>query len=84
MIDVELTKIKIKGDNLVVISGLVIEEKLMEIPLTVVPFVKFQKDVKSLVINALINKNKLDVVIAMQGKTEKPTEEQVAGWSKDK
>ena len=67
MLNAEFIKVKVKKEKLIVIGGLVMEEKIMEIPLAVVPVIDFPAEVKLLVINALIKKDRLDVILEMKG-----------------
>ena len=74
MIDIETFNIKVKGDLLVIKAGIVIEDKLMSVPLELVPAIKWDKDVKLAVINELIRKDRLDIVLAMQSGKHKAKE----------
>ena len=67
MINADFVKVKVKKDKLIVIGGILIEEKILEIPLSVVPIIEFTPDVKLMVINALIKKDRLDVILEMKG-----------------
>ena len=66
MIDIETFSIKVKNGMLVIKAGIVIQDKLMSMPLELVPAVNWDKDVKLAVINELIRKDRLDIVLAMQ------------------
>lgn len=90
MLNAEFVKVKVKKNKLIVISGLVVEEKIMEIPLSVVPVIDFPADVKMIVINALIKKDRLDVILEMKGvsavvvESKEKEELKPAGWEEAK
>lgn len=66
-INIDSVSLKVKGDSLIVKTGLVIEETIAKIPLTVVPLIKWDKTVETILIQELIRKKRLDIVLEMSG-----------------
>ena len=79
-ISIDSVSLKVKGDNLVLRTGLVIEETIAKIPLELVPRIKWDKAVEMILIQELIRKNRLDIVLEMSGKPAKEPKGSAGKW----
>ena len=66
-INIDSVSLKVKGNNLVLKTGLIVEETIAKIPLEVVPLIKWDKTVETILIQELIRKKRLDIVLQMSG-----------------
>lgn len=78
--------IKVKGGNLVIKTGLVIEEPIAKIPLKLVPKINWDKEVETMIVKELIKKRELDTVLAMSGYKPKDSDKKgsAGAWSENK
>ncbi len=65
--------VKIKKEELVISSGLVVEDLICKVPLDLVPSIKWEKHIKKMIIEALIDKDRFETVMLMSKKLETTT-----------
>ena len=60
--------VKVKKSNLVISSGVVLEDEICRMPIELIPKIKWNKDIKKLIVDALIEKDEFKIVMLMKGK----------------
>lgn len=66
--EVNQITIKIKKGRLTISEGLVISDKICSFPISVIPNIKWAKDIELLVMECLLAEKEFDTLIAMKTK----------------
>ncbi len=70
-IELNSVRVKIKNGTLTVWEGSILEDKLFKMPITLIPQVKWSKDLELVIIGALIEAKEYEAVLAMKKNEEK-------------
>ena len=71
-LNIDSVSLKVKNNFLVLKTGLIVEETIAKIPLEIVPHIKWDKTVETILIQELIRKKRLDIVLQMSGHQQEP------------
>jgi len=70
-ITIDSIGIKVKNKMLSIKTGTIVEDKLLKMPIALIPKVKWDQDVKIAIIEALIKAGELTTVVAMSDADKK-------------